>query len=319
MTHTDTPPNDWIELHNTTDANIGIGGWFLSDNDSNFKKYEIAPGTSIPDNGYIVFTEDDHFGSEFALSELGETVYLSSGSGGVLDGGFCAKEDFKASERDVAFGRYTKSPATANDVDFVAMQSPTMGAANSDPCVGSIVISEIMYHPTSSNQLNNYAEYVELYNITGSTVLLYDPAYPNNTWLFTDEDGGIEYYFPTDANIPASGYLLLVKNKVAFNSEFTPAGGVQIFEWVAGRLSNAGEKIQISKPSTPEPDGFVPYIRLDRVNYSDGNHPENFHELPGDPWPTSPDGSGDSLNRIVPTNYGNDVANWDANTPTPGY
>ncbi|GAG26285.1 unnamed protein product, partial [marine sediment metagenome] len=61
MTHTDIYPNDWIELHNTTGSTIDIGGWFLSDNDSYFKKYEIAPGVEIPANGYIVFTEDANF------------------------------------------------------------------------------------------------------------------------------------------------------------------------------------------------------------------------------------------------------------------
>jgi hypothetical protein len=115
--------------------------------------------------------------------------------------------------------------------------------------------------------------------------------------------------------------LLLVKNKTAFDSEGYPAvpGTVQILEWVAGRLSNAGEKIQISKPGTPEPGtGFVPYIRVDRVNYSDGNHPENFYGLPADPWPTTPDGGGQSLHRIVLGDYGNDVANWQAASPSPG-
>ncbi|MHC4720401.1 MAG: lamin tail domain-containing protein, partial [Planctomycetota bacterium] len=186
---------------------------------------------------------------------------------------------------------------------------------NSGPEVDPVVISEIMYHPVS----NGYAEYIELRNITGSAVPLYDVAHPNNTWLFTDEDGGIEYYLPPSTSIPPNGYLLLVKHSVAFDSEFTPAGGVQVLEWVSGRLSNAGEKVEILKPGDPEPDtGFVPYIRVDRVNYSDGGHPENFHELGTDPWPIAPDGGGDSLTRIGPSLYGNDVSNWGANTPTPG-
>jgi len=50
----------------------------------------------------------------------------------------------------------------------------------------------------------------------------------------------------------------------------------------------------------------------------DGSHPENFHELGYDPWPTGPDGGGDSLHRAVPGNYGNDVGDWEANTPSPG-
>jgi len=108
----------------------------------------------------------------------------------------------------------------------------------------------------------------------------------------------------------------LVKNLVAFKAEFGNPS-VTAFEYVEGRLSNAGEKLQISKPGDPEPD-FIPYIRVDRVNYSDGSHPENFHELPGDPWPTGPDGTGQSLHRKVLGNYGNDVDNWEANTPSPG-
>ncbi|MHC4456616.1 MAG: hypothetical protein ACYS0I_05900, partial [Planctomycetota bacterium] len=83
-------------------------------------------------------------------------------------------------------------------------------------------------------------------------------------------------------------------------------------------LSNAGEKIQLSKPGEPEPDGTVPYIRVDRVNYSDGRHHEDFHELGYDPWPTTPDGNGASLQRIDPCEYGNDVNNWLAAESSPG-
>ncbi|GAG41816.1 unnamed protein product, partial [marine sediment metagenome] len=253
---------DWIELHNTTGSTIDIGGWFLSDNDNYFKKYEIAAGTTIQADSYIVFTEDANFGLyagdpgriiPFALSEHGETVYLSSGSGGDLDGGYCTKEDFKAAENGVSFGRYTKSAASGYDIDFVAMQSSTMGSVNSDPCVGPIVISEIMYHPDSTGQLNNYAEYVELYNITAGTVSLDD-------WQLLDETSDIEFYFPSGASLASGQRLLLVKNLVAFEAEFG-SPSVTALEYVEGRLSNAGEKIQLSKPGTPE-DDFVPYIRV---------------------------------------------------------
>jgi hypothetical protein len=49
------------------------------------------------------------------------------------------------------------------------------------------------------------------------------------------------------------------------------------------------------------------YIRADRVSYDDTA-----------PWPTEPDGSGQSLTRISNTAYGNDVANWQAAAPSPG-
>jgi hypothetical protein len=165
-----------------------------------------------------------------------------------------------------------------------------------------------MYHPA----FNNYAEYVEIKNISGTTISLDD-------WLLTDETGGIEYYIPSGTSLGDDQYLILTKNEVALNQEFSPAA-VTILEWVEGRLSNAGEKIEIQKPGTPEPGGFVPYIRVDRVNYSDGSHGQNFRELGyNDPWPIAPDGGGDSLERKVDGNYGNDVANWQTLAiPTPG-
>ena len=321
MTHTDSAPQDWIELHNTSGSTINITGWFLSDKDNNFKKYKIQAGdpcASIPPGGYVVFTQDDDFGEpcdpgsdvQFAFSELGEIVYLCSGSGGELAGGFCTKEDFDASEDEVSFGRYTKSATAGYDVDFVSMTAATPDANNATttPKVGPIVITEIMYHPPDPN---SYAEYVEIKNISGTTVSLDD-------WLLTDESGGIEYYIPSGTSLTAGTYLLLVKNQVAFESVFGSVG-VTILEWLEGRLNNAGEKIQISKPGTPEPDGSVPYIRVDRVNYSDGSHGENFRELNyNDLWPTGPDGTGQALDRVTDGDYGNDVANWTAASPSPG-
>ena len=53
--------------------------------------------------------------------------------------------------------------------------------------------------------------------------------------------------------------------------------------------------------------GVRQFIRVDRVNYDNEA-----------PWPTGPDGGGTSLKRKVTTDYGNDVANWEAASPTPG-
>ncbi|MHC5061355.1 MAG: lamin tail domain-containing protein [Planctomycetota bacterium] len=299
-------------------STINIAGWFLSDDDNDLKKYEIQAGdprASVPGGGYVVFNQDDDFGNasdpgsdvQFAYSELGETAYLCSGSGGELAGGFCTKEDFKASEDGVSFGRYTKSASAGYDVDFVSMASASSSTANGSPKVGPIVITEIMYHPAG----NNYAEYVEINNISGGTVILDD-------WLLIDETGGIEYYIPSGTSLAAGGYLLLTKNVAALSEEFSPAG-VTILEWLEGRLSNAGEKVELQKPGTAEPSGYVPYIRVDRVNYSDGSHGGNFRELNyNDPWPTTADGAGQALDRVTDGNYGNDVANWTAATPTPG-
>ena len=298
----DTAP-DWIELHNTTDANIDISGWFLSDNADDLTKYEIAPSTVIDANGYIVFYEDTDFNDPynpgcivpFALSEHGEITYLSSGSAGSLAGGYSEREDFGASDPNVTFGRHLKSTGTYN---FVAMSVPTPDTNNAYPLVGPVVVKEIMYNPPTGNQ---YEEYIELYNITGSLANLYDFA-ESAPWKFTD---GIDFTFPADANIPPFGRLLIVKDPPAFAAAYG-SPPVRVLGPYDGFLSNGGERLQLDKPGDTDA-GVRQYIRIDRVNYDDQA-----------PWPTEPDGAGSSLTRIDPYLYGNDPINWDANTPSPG-
>lgn len=309
LAHSDIYPNDWIELHNTTNAPINITGWFLSDNENDLTKYEI-PSTTIQANGYTVFTQDDHFGPYFALSENGETVYLTSGYDNADLTGYREQEDFGASENNVAFGRHQKSTGTYN---FVAMSQNTPGAffegaPNAYPKVGPIVISEIMYHPDGDLD----AEYIELYNITDSTVNLYDTG--GNPWKFTD---GIIYTFPYPTNLPANSYMLVVKNYTAFYSQFSPPPGVQVLEWTDGGLNNEGEKLEISMPGDVNDLGILQYIRIDRVNYSDGSQHNDFYGI-DDPWPADADGLGYSLTKLHYNLYGNDPNNWDAFLPSPG-
>ena len=135
-----------------SDTAIDIGGWFISDSNDNFFKYEIANGTTIGPDRYFVLYEDVNFSNvsdpgcrePFALSENGERLYLSSAHNGELTG-YRVTEDFGASQTGVSFGRYYK--ASTNNYNFVAMEESTPGAANSYPKVGPIVISEIMYNP----------------------------------------------------------------------------------------------------------------------------------------------------------------------------
>ncbi|MEJ2704969.1 MAG: lamin tail domain-containing protein, partial [Sedimentisphaerales bacterium] len=313
---------DWIELYNTTEAVIDLGGWFLSDSGDNLLKYEIAPGTTIGPYGYLVFYEDLNFGNSndagcyqpFALSGDGEIVYLSSAQSGVLTG-YRQVESFGVSEAGVSLGRYYKS--STDNFNFVAMESLTPGSENAYPKVGPIVISEIMYNPDwpeGGSYTNDQYEYIKLQNISTEPVTLYDDdaAAP---WKFT---GGIEFTFPADApvTIPAGGHLFVVKHPEAFSQRYPRIQAEAIVGPYDGRLSDAGESLELSMPGDVDHDGEVYYIRIDRVNYSDGSHPES---CPGsvDLWPTEPDGSGRSLVRKALTDYGNDPDNWQAASPTP--
>ncbi|MCK4887305.1 MAG: lamin tail domain-containing protein, partial [Planctomycetes bacterium] len=322
LAHSHITLPDWVEFYNTTAAPIDISGWFLSDSensDPNMKKYEIAAGTVINPYDYIVFNQQDHFGDTnnigcniaFGLSEGGETVYLRSGDGGVITG-YIEQEDFGASETNVAFGRYEKSTGTFN---FVAMSYNTPDSANAYPKVGPIVINEIMYNPASDI---SEEEYVELHNITSSPVTLqtYDNIYSIYVpWLL---EKGIDYTFPLGTTIPANGYLIVANDPAIFTSTYgSMPAGVSVLGPYDGKLNNGGEKLDLMMAGDKEPTDDRYYIRVDRLNYSDGDHPENFDGMT-DPWPTSPDGDGDSLSRIYEDAYGNDPNNWQGQAETPG-
>jgi hypothetical protein len=323
LAHAHAEASDWIELYNTTETAINIGGWFLSDSKKNLFKYKIPNGTTIGPDGYLVLYEDLNFGNEndpacyepFALSENGEQLYLSSTKNSVLTG-YRDIEDYGASETGVSFGRYYK-PGTDN-YNFVAMEENTPGSANSYPKVGPIVISEIMYNPDWPNggsYTNDQYEYIELYNISAEPVTLFDYG-TGEPWKFTN---GIEFTFPVYApvTIPAGGHLLVVKNPAAFSWRYPAVPADIILGPYEGSLDNAGESLELSMPGDVDKENVRQYIRIDRVNYSDGSHPENN---PGniDLWPVEADGNVMSLTRKVPTDYGNDPDNWLAAPASPG-
>ena len=299
LTHTDMANGDWIELYNTTGGDIDISGWFLSDSDTNLRKYVIQPNTIIPTKGFLVFNQLEHFGTAgnpgvnvpFAMSELGESIFLSNSDGAGNAAGYRESHEFGASEREVTFGWYIKSTGGS---DFVAMSAPTPRVANALPMVGPVVINELMYAPPADG-----TEFIELYNLTGASVPLYDPLHPANTWQFTN---GVAFAFLTGSGIPAFGYALVVPiDPAIFRSTYSISPSVPIYGPYTGVLDHAGEVVELSRPGEPELDGYVPYIVVDKVKYGNSSS-----------WPTQPNGAGPSLARVAPGNYGNDVANWAA-------
>jgi len=326
LAHSHAADWDWIELHNTTDADIDIGGWFLSDNTNDPKRYRIADGTQIPAHGYLVFYEYANFGTNstdpgrikgFALSEDGDQVSLRSATPAGELTGYRVTEDFGASQTAVSFGKYFKR--STGNYNFVLMEYMTPWHPNSYPLVGPVVISEIMYHPdwpAGGSYPDDRYEYIELHNITTAPVKLYRDE-KQLPWRFTE---GIEFTFPDapqEVTIPPDGRIVLVRDPAAFKWRYPDVPEDKIFGPYEGRLANDSERIELSMPGDTDKFGRRHYIKVDRVAYSDGSHPGSN---PGglDLWPKQADGAGMSLTRIIPAAYGNDPNNWQAAAPSPG-
>jgi len=185
---------------------------------------------------------------------------------------------------------------------FTELAAETPGAHNSLPRIGPVVISEIMVRPASGK-----AQYVELTNITGDPVPLFDPLATTNTWMFS----GFTFRFPEGITmLPYETILVVATNKTDFLEQYSGRAfnpNVRIFDqWTSGRLSTSGETIALMYPGKPHPD-VVPYYRMDWFTYK-----------PSAPWPTLTTGA--SFEKYPVQAYGNDPVYW-RNAPggTPGY
>ena len=319
----DPAAGDAIELYNGTGAEVDISGWFLSDDFATPRKYTIPPGTAISAGGYKVFYATNSFGATneytafgttaFGLGAKGDQVHLFSADGINLTG-YSHGFDFGASSSNVTFGRYVISTGADH---FVAQSANTLGSSNAGPLVGPVVVSEIQYHPADVSvggiSYNNVSdEFIELHNVSGNEVPLYDVAFPTNRWRLGDAVG---YNFPASVTLPPGGYLLVVgfdpiadpAALASFRDRNLVPSVVPVLGPWSGALDNNAGRVELSRPGTPDTNGAVPYILVERISYSDSA-----------PWPVGADGFGLTLQRIVATAYGNDPTNWAAGAPTPG-
>jgi CotH kinase protein/Lamin Tail Domain len=314
LSHTDDPLRDQVELLNASTNDVNIGGWFLTDDFRTPKKYRFTNGTIIPAGGYLVIDETQFSNSPpaliaFALSGNGDEAWVFSGDANTNLTGYVSGEDYGAAATGVSFGRYTNSQGK---VHFVAQSANTFNAANAAPAVGPIVFSEIHYHPVDlpGGVDDSTNEFIELRNITGSPVELFDAAAPTNTWRLR---GGADFGFPTNLTLAAGESLLLVNFQptnaaalAAFKARYAVPPSVTVLGPYEGKLNNDSDDLKLERPDSPNA-GEVPYILVDRVEYQDS-----------DGWPAAADGTGASLQRINVAAYGNDPINWVAAATSAG-
>ncbi|HXJ72705.1 MAG TPA: immunoglobulin domain-containing protein, partial [Candidatus Dormibacteraeota bacterium] len=242
----------------------------------------------------------------FTLNSAGEEVWLFSADATAHLTGYVHGHRFGAAEDGVSFGRYVTSDGREH---FVAQTSRSLGAANSGPRVGPVIISEIMYRPPDHDGQtdNRDDEFIELQNTSREPIPLFDPNLPVNTWRLR---GGVNFNFPTGVILAGAEFILLLPFNPtnaalvsAFRAKYGVSSNVRLFGPYAGKLDNSRDDLKLEKPTTPLLE-VVPYVLMDEVEYSDSS-----------PWPAGADGYGLSLQRTAADAYGNDPASWVAAIP----
>ncbi len=295
-----------IELCNTSDQPVRIGGWFLSDDRDDLRKVRISDDIVLDPHGYQVLYGPDLEGTQaFALDPLGGSLFLSSSDGPGGTPGVIRGITYPAAEANVSVGRYHVRGRTR----IVALSEPTfgvtspasigefrqgLGEANAQPLVGPVVMNEIHYHPTAGE-----SEFIELRNTGPMTVTL------------RPEDGeafgmaltaGVRFVFPPGATLAPQSYALITGDEPrTFRLRHNLGDDVQVHGPFHGQLADDGECVVVSRAVVSSDGERIAQLVADEVCYANAAE-----------WPTAADGGGPSLERTSGARFGDDPTNWSA-------
>ncbi len=285
LANTDPPLEDYIEVYNHSNELKNLSGAWLSDSPTT-NKFRIPDGTVVPPRGFALFRQA---ALGFALRASGERLFLVNASRTrVIDA-----LAFGPQENGVAFGR-----APDGGPVFRRLTAPTPGSSNSAARLSPVVINEIMYHPITG--LDN-DQYVELYNRTAAPVDL-------SGWRLL---GGVDFEIPARIILPARGYLVVAREAARLRGQYSQLNTTNCLGNFRGRLSSSGEALALSMPqidsTTNGNQGIAStlHVVVDELRYEAGGR-----------WPRWTDGGGSSLELIDPDADNRLAPNWAASDET---
>ena len=244
--------SDWIELYNSTDTDMDISGFGISDNLSQPMKYRFPDGTTIAAKGYLVVfcsgnegMQNGELHAPFGLRSYGEDVVIANRAGRIID-----SYSFKNQETDVSVARI---PDGAGELQPNSQPSPgypntgagysAFDAANRLP-LGGVYISEF-----GGSTGSVASDWVEIYNSTGSAVSLAGYGISNNPknpakWVFPDisiEPGEYLLLYATGSADKAQKKNLKLNFNISSTGEalfFFDPNGKLIDKLSAGRMKS---------------------------------------------------------------------------------
>jgi hypothetical protein len=224
LAHTDPPDYDYIELYNHANQPVDVSGCILTD-DPATNKFVIPPGTVIPPRGFVWYNE---LTLNFALNAVGEAIFLKNPD----QSRFLDAVQFGGQENGVATGRW---PDGAGDWYRLTMRTP--GTNNAAILIDDVVINEVMYHPISGDDDD---QYIELYNRSAGAVNL-------GGWQLTD---AVNFTLASNIVLAADSYLVIARNSAHLRSNYANLNVNNCVGDFSGKLSHKGEHLALTMPDT---------------------------------------------------------------------
>lgn len=309
-----TGTDAWVELYNAGSADVDVTGWIF-ESKIRKEKLSIKAGT-VPAKGYLVlnattdFVDSEGAAKELIVSDIGGSYYLYGATEGDESSLLLPSSKLSSGVIDLSDG------STAQG----ALVQATPGAANSALYIGSLVISEIHYHPNEEDL--NDVEFLELKNLSDAPITPFEKLSNGNRGWKVE---GINFEFASSDVIPAGGIVVLFPESLSVDPKVGEAGlrkryGLAedvLVKFYSGKLSNRGETIAVKKPYFYQKDASNPLNDQWYYDWSDAT-------LYSDKWSGNgidykrADGYGYSLQRKDFSTMGYEASAWTVDKPTPG-
>ena len=220
--------DDWIELYNLTTNTVNLSEYYLSDNPTNLKKWQFPTGTTIAANSFLIVWADEDalqgkLHANFKLSKSGESVYLVSPAGVILDEVTFGeqKDDYGYARNPNGIGSFVSQTSTFNADNLTGKTGPT------DP----VVVPPAVTPPTTT--------------ITATepeSVLINVYPNPANETLNIKV---VNHFIGKELEVYNSRGQMILKQQISNESN------INTTEWISGlyflKLANTSRKILIIK------------------------------------------------------------------------
>ncbi len=207
---------DWIELYNTTDRQISLENYALSDNESKPLKWRFPQGAVIPAKGYylVYCTGKDRMDTvrtgvphtNFKISAEHETITLSDSQGRIVD-----RIMIDNLPQDCSYGRNERGDLQVFEVPTPTLPNNQSGMNQMDLYLRGLNTTGVMLSEVlASNEAiatypdAGYSDWIEIYNSGNTSVDLSD-------WGLSDNLGrGRKWQFPQGTIISPGEYKVIL-------------------------------------------------------------------------------------------------------------